>query len=168
MGEKSCFATLQVIQPGITSSCAISTWPAPIRRRAPDNRPGVRPISSRSRTALGKRAKLDVLGTDYPTQGARTLNCGYSHGFSVLEVIDTVKQVSGVDFRVDFAPRHRAIGSFRRVGLEVALAVYDLTDSGSPVINVALHEWLGLFAYWAFGRTKRAPAQLLIMPVWGE
>jgi UDP-glucose 4-epimerase len=83
-------------------------------------------------TALGKRAKIDVFGTDYPTPdgtcirdyihvsdlvrahsdalaylrgGGRpvTLNCGYSHGFSVLEVIDTVKRVSGVDFRVDYA-----------------------------------------------------------------
>ena len=81
-------------------------------------------------TALGKRAKMDVFGTDYPTpdgscirdyihvtdlvrahadalaylrRGGRsaTLNCGYGHGFSVLEVIDTVKRVSGVDFRVD-------------------------------------------------------------------
>jgi UDP-glucose 4-epimerase len=34
-----------------------------------------------------------------------TLNCGYGRGFSVLEVIDTVKKVSGVDFRVDHAPR---------------------------------------------------------------
>ncbi len=34
-----------------------------------------------------------------------TLNCGYGHGFSVLEVIETVKRVSGVDFRVDLAPR---------------------------------------------------------------
>lgn len=49
----------------------------------------------------------------------------------------------------------RAIGSFRRAGLEVEpWPVYDLTDSGSPIINVALHEWLGLFAYWAFGRTS--------------
>jgi UDP-glucose 4-epimerase len=85
-------------------------------------------------TALGKRAKLDVFGTDYPTPdgtcirdyihvtdlvrahsdalaylrgGGRpvTLNCGYSHGFSVLEVIETVKRVSGVDFRVDFGAR---------------------------------------------------------------
>jgi UDP-glucose 4-epimerase len=84
--------------------------------------------------ALGKRAKLDVFGTDYPTPdgtcirdyihvadlvrahsdalaylrgGGRpvTLNCGYSHGFSVLEVIDTVKRVSGVDFRVDYAAK---------------------------------------------------------------
>ena len=84
--------------------------------------------------ALGKRSKIDVFGTDYPTPdgtcirdyihvtdlarahadalaylraGGRpvTLNCGYGHGFSVLEVIETVKRVSGVDFRVDFAPR---------------------------------------------------------------
>jgi UDP-glucose 4-epimerase len=83
-------------------------------------------------TALGKRAKMDVFGTDYPTPdgtcirdyihvadlvrahsdalaylraGGRsvTLNCGYGHGFSVLEVIDAVKRVSGVDFRVDHA-----------------------------------------------------------------
>ena len=83
-------------------------------------------------TALGKRAKMDVFGTDYPTPdgtcirdyihvadlvgahadalaylraGGRstTLNCGYGHGFSVLEVIDMVKHISGVDFRVDCA-----------------------------------------------------------------
>ncbi len=34
-----------------------------------------------------------------------TLNCGYGHGFSVLEVIDTVKRVSGVDFKVEAAER---------------------------------------------------------------
>ena len=85
-------------------------------------------------TALGKRAKMDVFGIDYPTPdgtcirdyihvadlvrahsdalaylrtGGRsvTLNCGYGHGFSVLDVIDTVKRISGVDFRVDHAGR---------------------------------------------------------------
>jgi UDP-glucose 4-epimerase len=85
-------------------------------------------------TALGKRAKMEVFGTDYPTPdgtcirdyihvadlvrahadalsylraGGRsaTLNCGYGHGFSVLEVIDAVKCLSGVDFRVDRAGR---------------------------------------------------------------
>jgi UDP-glucose 4-epimerase len=34
-----------------------------------------------------------------------TLNCGYGRGFSVLEVIDAVKRVSGVDFKVEIAPR---------------------------------------------------------------
>ncbi|MGA8496951.1 MAG: UDP-glucose 4-epimerase GalE [Xanthobacteraceae bacterium] len=85
-------------------------------------------------TVLGLRSKLDVFGNDYPTpdgtcirdyihvsdlvrahadalrylrSGAPplTLNCGYGHGFSVLEVIEAVKRVSGVDFKVDIAPR---------------------------------------------------------------
>ena len=85
-------------------------------------------------TALGKREKIDVFGTDYDTPdgtcirdyihvsdlarahldalahlrgggASLTLNCGYGHGFSVLEVIDTVKRVSGVDFKVTFADR---------------------------------------------------------------
>jgi UDP-glucose 4-epimerase len=81
-------------------------------------------------TALDKRPKMEVFGTDYPTPDgtcvrdyihvadlvrahadalaylragglSATLNCGYGHGFSVLEVIDTVRRVSGVDFRVE-------------------------------------------------------------------
>ena len=85
-------------------------------------------------TALGLRPKLDVFGTDYPTSdgtcirdyihvsdlvaahrdalaylragdASTTLNCGYGRGFSVLDVVDTVKRVSGVDFKVEFAGR---------------------------------------------------------------
>src|SRR6476659_571348 len=85
-------------------------------------------------TALGRRPKMDVFGTDYPTRdgtcvrdyihvsdlaqahldalrylrggGASvTANCGYGRGYSVREVIEAVKQVSGVDFRVDLSPR---------------------------------------------------------------
>jgi UDP-glucose 4-epimerase len=84
--------------------------------------------------ALGLRPRLEVFGTDYATpdgtcirdyihvsdlarahsdalrylrSGAPslTLNCGYGHGYSVLEVIEAIKHVSGVDFRVDNAPR---------------------------------------------------------------
>ena len=84
--------------------------------------------------ALGRRPKVDVFGTDYPTRdgtcirdyihvsdlvaahfdalaylrgggNSTTLNCGYGRGFSVLEVIDTVKRVSGVDFTVELAGR---------------------------------------------------------------
>src|SRR5215470_4793147 len=82
---------------------------------------------------LGLRSKLDIYGSDYPTPdgtcirdyihvsdlvrahsdalhylrsgGASvTLNCGYGHGFSVRQVIEMVKRVSGVDFRVAIAP----------------------------------------------------------------
>jgi len=85
-------------------------------------------------TAQGKRSHLDVFGTDYPTpdgtcvrdyihvsdlvkahsdaldylrSGGRSIamNCGYSRGFSVLEVIEAVKRVSGRDFEVRLAGR---------------------------------------------------------------
>jgi len=85
-------------------------------------------------TALGLRKKLQVFGDDYPTPdgtcvrdyiqvadlarahldalrylragGANlTANCGYERGFSVLEAIESVKRVSGVDFDVEIAPR---------------------------------------------------------------
>ena len=91
-------------------------------------------IKVAAEAALGLRGKLDVFGTDYPTPdgtcirdyihvsdltrahsdalrhlrsggASLTLNCGYGHGFSVLEVIDTVKRVSGADFKVEYAPR---------------------------------------------------------------
>ncbi len=91
-------------------------------------------IKVAAEAALGLRRKLDVFGTDYPTPDGTcirdyihvsdlarahsdalrylrsggpslTLNCGYGHGFSVLEVIDTVKRMSGVDFKVEYAPR---------------------------------------------------------------
>jgi UDP-glucose 4-epimerase len=34
-----------------------------------------------------------------------TLNCGCGHGSSVLEVVETVKRLSGVDFKAEIAPR---------------------------------------------------------------
>ncbi|TKW77384.1 MAG: UDP-glucose 4-epimerase GalE, partial [Bradyrhizobium icense] len=85
--------------------------------------------------ATGQRAKIDVFGTDYPTpdgscirdfihvsdlaQAHRaalsylrggggdsvTLNCGYGHGYSVLETIEAVRRISGRNFAVQYAPR---------------------------------------------------------------
>ena len=40
-----------------------------------------------------------------PDGASLTLNCGYGQGHSVLEVIDSVKRVSGVDFDVNLVPR---------------------------------------------------------------
>ena len=85
-------------------------------------------------TALGKRASMDVFGTDYPTADGTCIrdyihvtdlaaahmaalryldaggksdvfNCGYSSGYSVLEVIEAVKRASGGPFPVKLAPR---------------------------------------------------------------
>ncbi|MBL0406751.1 UDP-glucose 4-epimerase GalE, partial [Microvirga aerilata] len=33
------------------------------------------------------------------------MNCGYGHGASVLEVVEVVKKMSGVDFEVRLSPR---------------------------------------------------------------
>ncbi|MEF3191922.1 MAG: UDP-glucose 4-epimerase GalE [Campylobacterales bacterium] len=84
--------------------------------------------------AAGKRAKMSIFGEDYPTRdgtcirdyihvedlasahlaaleyleanGASNIfNCGYGYGFTVKEVIATMKEVSGVDFVVESAPR---------------------------------------------------------------
>ena len=84
--------------------------------------------------ALGMRAGMEVFGTDYPTPdgsclrdyihvtdlarahldalrhlraGGESLVCnvGYQRGYSVLEVIDVVKKVSGVDFPVKMSGR---------------------------------------------------------------
>jgi UDP-glucose 4-epimerase len=77
-------------------------------------------------TALGKRTHMQVFGIDYPTPDGTCIrdyihvtdlarahlealkylrekdtsnifNCGYSKGYSVLEVVEAVKRVSGVD-----------------------------------------------------------------------
>ncbi|GAB6065808.1 UDP-glucose 4-epimerase GalE [Aquifex pyrophilus] len=48
-----------------------------------------------------------ILALEYLMDGgtSEVFNCGYGYGFSVLEVIDTVKKVTERDFRVEEAPR---------------------------------------------------------------
>lgn len=91
-------------------------------------------IKVASETACGKRAKMDIFGTDYETpdgtcvrdyihvtdladahvkaleylaKGGKSevLNCGYGHGFSVKEVVSRVKEITGVNFTVVEVPR---------------------------------------------------------------
>src|SRR3954453_15898592 len=100
--------------------------------QSPANPPHL--IKGAVQTALGDRPCIEVFGTDYPTrdgscmrdyiqvtdlaqahmdalahlrQGGEslTLNCGYGRGYSVLEVIDVIKRVSGRDFEVRLSPR---------------------------------------------------------------
>jgi len=85
-------------------------------------------------TALGQRTHMEVFGTDYSTPDGTCIrdyihvtdlarahlaalaylrnggqsdvfNCGYSRGYSVHQVVDAVKRVSGVDFEVRLSPR---------------------------------------------------------------
>lgn len=90
-------------------------------------------IKIASETALGKREKVYIFGDDFDTKDGTGIrdyihvddlaqahiealkylkthqsdifNCGYGHGFSVKEVINVMKEVSGVDFPVEIAPR---------------------------------------------------------------
>ena len=84
--------------------------------------------------ALGRRPKIEVYGTDYPTPDgtcirdyihvsdlarahsaalaylrrggtSATFNCGYGHGYSVFEVLDAVRRASGRNFPVENAGR---------------------------------------------------------------
>ena len=85
-------------------------------------------------TALGLRPKLDVYGTDYPTPdgtcirdyihvsdlarahsaalmhlrrggAGMTFNCGYGHGYSVLEVIGAIERIAGRKLPVQMVGR---------------------------------------------------------------
>jgi UDP-glucose 4-epimerase len=91
-------------------------------------------IKVAAQAALGQRDTVSIFGTDFPTPdgtGVRdyihvtdlaeahallldylkaggastTMNCGYGRGYSVREVIETVRQVAGVDFKVVEGPR---------------------------------------------------------------
>jgi UDP-glucose 4-epimerase len=91
-------------------------------------------IKVTAQTALGQRDHVDIFGTDFPTPdgtgvrdyihvtdlveahalllnylragGVSTVcNCGYGTGYSVRQVIDMVRRVSQVDFKVVEAPR---------------------------------------------------------------
>ncbi len=52
-------------------------------------------------------AKAHVMALDYMVKGGKSdvLNCGYGSGFTVTEVIDVVKESSGVDFPVELVGR---------------------------------------------------------------
>jgi UDP-glucose 4-epimerase len=84
--------------------------------------------------SVGRRDAVNIFGTDYPTPdgtgvrdyihvvdradahllavdylrgggASQTLNCGYGHGFSVRQVLDSVQRVSGAPLQVIEGPR---------------------------------------------------------------
>jgi UDP-glucose 4-epimerase len=87
-------------------------------------------ITRALKTAKGEFEKLQIFGTDYPTPDGTCIrdyihvddlaeahiyaleylvnggesdifNCGYGHGYSVREVVNTAKKVTGIDFNVE-------------------------------------------------------------------
>jgi UDP-glucose 4-epimerase len=91
-------------------------------------------IKIASQVIVGDRDHIEIFGTDYDTPdgtcirdyihvsdlvdahlkalyrmrnggGSLTANCGYGRGFSVLEVLNEMKILSGCDFKVHYGPR---------------------------------------------------------------
>ncbi len=86
-----------------------------------------------AKAALGKRDSIKIYGNDYPTKDGTCIrdyihvldlasahlealkylesndsnifNCGYGHGYSVLEVVESMKKSSGMDFKVEIEQR---------------------------------------------------------------
>jgi UDP-glucose 4-epimerase len=106
----------------------------PAGRTGQSTRGATHLIKVAAETALGKRDRMIVYGTDYPTPdgtcvrdyihvtdlvaahsaalaylrgGGKSLvaNCGYGTGYSVLQVIDAVRRGAGKDFAVEYGPR---------------------------------------------------------------
>ncbi|WP_394690814.1 UDP-glucose 4-epimerase GalE [Hoeflea sp.] len=106
----------------------------PRGRTGQSTRGAINLIKVATETAMGKRGAIEVFGTDYPTRdgtcvrdfihvadlvaahidalgylrkGGDSLvaNCGYGRGYTVNEVLESVRRVSGRDFEVRHAPR---------------------------------------------------------------
>lgn len=106
----------------------------PLKRTGQSTKGATHLIKVASETALGKRPAMQVFGTDYDTPDGTCLrdyihvsdlaeahylalqrlraggssmiaNCGYGKGYSVLEVINSMKRISGKDFAVEITGR---------------------------------------------------------------
>ncbi|MFO1036085.1 MAG: UDP-glucose 4-epimerase GalE [Geminicoccaceae bacterium] len=104
---------------------------AAIGEATPDN---VHLVKVACETAMGKRRGMHINGTDYPTPDGSCIrdyvhvddlatahlaalrhlrdggesfiaNCGYGHGFSVREVLESARRITGVDFPISEGPR---------------------------------------------------------------
>lgn len=105
-------------------------------------------------TATGKRPALSVFGTDYPTPDGTcirdyihvsdlavvhrlalkrlrrggsnlTANCSYGRGYSVFEVIDSVKKMAGRDFEVQLCARRPGDASAVVANSDLAYREFD-------------------------------------------
>lgn len=122
--------------------------------------------------ALGMRPGLEIFGTDYATEDGTcvrdyihvtdliaahllalkhlraggeslVLNCGYGHGHSVREVVDVVKNVSGVDFDTRLSPRRPGDPAALVAGADRVRAKLGWTpqhDDLREIVNQA-YEW---------------------------
>lgn len=144
----------------------------PAGRSGQSSRNATHLIKVASQAAAGERAGLEIFGTDYPTLDGTcirdyihvtdlarahvaalerlraggqslTLNCGYGTGYSVKEVVEAVKRVSGVDFPVKLCPRRPGDPACLVAGAERIRAELDWRpqlDDLSTIVQHAL-DW---------------------------
>ncbi len=132
-------------------------------------------IKVAAQTALEQRDQIFVFGTDYDTpdgtcirdyihvddlasahlkalkylsQGKEgiILNCGYGHGFSVYEVINAIKKISGIDFSVKISPRRSG---------DPALLISDNTNIKKVLDWIPQYDDLNLICQTAFEWEKK-------------
>lgn len=131
-------------------------------------------IKVASQAALGRREALHIFGTDYDTPDGTCIrdyihvadlaaahvlalrhlesgnpsgvfNCGYGHGYSVREIVESVKRVSGVDFPV--------VESGRRAGDPPAL-ISDPSRIRAAMAWVPRHDDIDAIALSAYAWEK--------------
>jgi UDP-glucose 4-epimerase len=128
--------------------------------------------------AAGRRPDVQILGTDYPTPDgtclrdyihvtdlaaahvvglqalmkgqiqSQAVNLGTGHGYSVREVIDTVRRVTGRDFKVRESPRRPGDPPELVASVDRAKDVLGWTAIHSDLLNIVQTAW-----NWA-SRTK--------------
>jgi UDP-glucose 4-epimerase len=118
--------------------------------------------------ALGKRPKIEVYGTDYPTPDgtcirdyihvsdlarahsaalaylrrggeSATFNCGYGRGSSVLEVIDAVRRASKRDFAVEISGRRPGDPAALVANVDRILATLDWRPQFQDLDTIVTH-----------------------------
>ncbi len=121
-------------------------------------------------TALGQREKMGIFGTDFPTPdgtGVRdyihvsdlveahallleylrgggestTLNCGYGRGYSVRQVVDTVRKVSGVDFTAEELPRRAGDPASVVAGADKVRSLLGWTPAHDNLEEIVTHAY---------------------------
>jgi UDP-glucose 4-epimerase len=87
------------------------------------------------------RAHVDALRYLLDGGSSMALNCGYGHGFSVKEVLDTCRRITGVEFPIVDEPRRpgdpsRLVADGRRIR-----EVLGFTPQYDDLDTIVRHAW---------------------------
>jgi UDP-glucose 4-epimerase len=145
-------------------------------------------IKIASQVATGKRRYMEVFGTDYATPdgtcvrdyihvtdlarahmaalshlrkggASDVFNCGYSQGYSVLQVIEAVKRASGKNFEVRLSPRRAGDPATLIAGSEKIRSRLGWTPELANLDLIAAHAltWEEILARRVAGPTGTEP-----------